>query len=279
MIEGQIALSAAVTGDTPASEARGLTSSEAEKRLETFGPNDPAPPTRQHPFLQLLALFANPLVIILLIAAFLSALLGDAPNATIIVFVVLIGVGINFAQTYRSQRAAERLSEKVAPTATVLRDGSWRELSRRDVVPGDVVRLSAGDLVPGDARLLAARDLHVQEAALTGESMPTEKEAETAVGTRENRGAVFLGTSVVSGTATAVITATGPRDEIRGHRDSPTRPASGDRIRPRRPPLQRSHSARCPLPRPLHRPCERCTPAPGVRVAPLRRRTGRRAHP
>jgi Mg2+-importing ATPase len=195
--------------DRAGPEERGLTSSEAAARLEAAGPNDPAPRAPRHPLVQLLGLFANPLVVILLIAAVISGCLDDVANATIIIFVVLLGVGLNFAQTYRSQRAAERLSEKVAPTATVLRDGSFRELARRDVVPGDVVRLSAGDLVPADARLLSARDLHVQEAALTGESMPAEKEAASQSGPHGDRGAVFLGTSVVSGTATAVVTATG----------------------------------------------------------------------
>jgi Mg2+-importing ATPase len=154
---------------------------------------------------QALALFANPLVLILLFAAVLSGLLGDVANAAIIAVIVVVGVGINFAQTHRSERAAERLSETVAPTATVRRDGAWIELARRLVVPGDVIRLSAGDLVPADAVLLSARDLHLQEAALTGESMPAEKEASAP----DDRGKVFLGTSVVSGTATARVTATG----------------------------------------------------------------------
>ncbi len=160
-----------------------------------------------------LLLFANPLVIILLITSFVSALLGELVSAMIIVVIVLLGVAINFVQTYRSQRAIERLREGVAPTATVLRDGSWVELPRREVVPGDLIRLVAGDLVPADARLLRASDLHVQQAALTGESMPVEKEAvelkEPPRNPAEAPNQVFLGTSVVSGTATAVIVATG----------------------------------------------------------------------
>ncbi len=192
--------------DRSPSEASGLTSSDAEELLERYGPNEPAPSKRRHPLVQLLGLFANPLVVILLIAAVISGFLGDAANAAIIVAVVLLGVSINFAQSFRSQRAAERLSDRVAPTATVLRDGSWSELPRRGVVPGDVVRLSAGDLVPADARLLTARDLHVQEAALTGESMPAEKEVTGGSGGQDR---VFLGTSIVSGTATAVVIATG----------------------------------------------------------------------
>jgi Mg2+-importing ATPase len=118
-------------------------------------------------------------------------------------------------QTYHSQRAAEKLREGVAPTATVLRDGQWGDLKRCDLVVGDIIRLAAGDLVPADSRLIDARDLHIQQSALTGESMPVEKEAtipEGALGTRTEAGnLVFLGTSVVSGTATAVVFATGRR--------------------------------------------------------------------
>ena len=82
---------------------------------------------------------------------------------------VVLGVTINFVQTYRSQRAIQRLREHVSLTATVLRDAKWQEVKRHDVVPGDLVRLSAGDLVPADGQLLEARDLYVQQAALTGE--------------------------------------------------------------------------------------------------------------
>jgi len=169
---------------------------------------------------QLLALFLNPLVIILLIAAVASAFLGEAIDAYIIVTIVLLGVAINFTQTYRSQRAIERLRDQATPTATVLRDGGWREVLRREVVPGEVIRLSAGDMVPADARLLHSRDLYVQQAALTGESMPVEKEVspgrQDAAASPESPGMVFLGTSVVSGTATALVWATGARTAFGG---------------------------------------------------------------
>ncbi|MDP9002153.1 MAG: hypothetical protein M3O46_18835, partial [Myxococcota bacterium] len=88
-------------------------------------------------------------------------------------------VAINFVQTFRSQQAAELLRTTVAPTATAIRDGVVAEIHRADVVPSDVVRLQAGDLVPADARLLSAKHLHVQQSALTGESMPVEKEFKT----------------------------------------------------------------------------------------------------
>ena len=190
---------------------RGLTSSEAQTLTDQWGPNDPAT-GRRSPLTQLLPLLGNPLALVLLVAAGLSALLGQTVDATIIAVLVIFSVVINLWQTWRSQKAAEKLRQRVAPTATVLRDGRWTELPRSVLVPGDVVQLSAGDLVPADARLLEARDLHVHEAALTGESLPVEKSSGGAAD--DPSGKVWLGTSIVSGTATALVTATGSRTEF-----------------------------------------------------------------
>jgi Mg2+-importing ATPase len=192
---------------------RGLTSLEAGERLREFGPNDPAPAKRRSGVAELLLLFLNPLVVILLIAAVLAGFLGQLVDASIIIVIVLFSIAINFYQTYRSQLAIERLRSQVAPTATALRDGEWQEIAQRSVVPGDTIRLSAGDLVPADSRLLSSRDLYVQEAALTGESLPVEKEAggDESNSLPEARNKVFLGTSVVSGAATAIVLATGRR--------------------------------------------------------------------
>src|SRR6476646_6953992 len=189
----------------------GLTSQEAEERLKQFGPNDPAPAHRQSVIVELLLLLVNPLGIILLIAAVISGFIGQLLDAGIIIAMVLVGVGVNFYQTYRSKIAIENLRARVAPTATVLRDGHWQEIDRKKLVPGDIIRLCAGDLVPSDARLLESRDLYVQQAALTGESLPAEKEAngDGASATPDARNMVVLCTSVVSGTATAVIATTG----------------------------------------------------------------------
>jgi P-type Mg2+ transporter len=195
--------------------AAGLSSAEAETRLDQFGPNEPAPAKRSSAVLELLLLFLNPLVVILLVAALASLVLGDASDALIIIVMVLLGVAINFIQTYRSQQAINRLRADVSPTATVLRDGAWQELDRRKVVPDDIVRVSAGDLIPADGRVLEARDLYVQQAALTGESLPAEKSAHPGNGSQSKGpdapNLVFMGTSVISGTATVVILATGPR--------------------------------------------------------------------
>jgi Mg2+-importing ATPase len=190
----------------------GLTTDEANLRLAKFGPNEPATAKRSANLVQILILFANPLAIILLVASAISASLGEVINASIIVVMVLLSVALNFIQTYRSQRAVDRIRKEVAPAATVLRDGRWAEIPRREVVPGDVIKLAAGDLVPADADLVQARDLHAQQAALTGESLPVEKfvtdpQSRQPEGTEQDK--VFLGTSIVSGTGTAVVTATG----------------------------------------------------------------------
>lgn len=183
----------------------GLASSEAAKRLAEFGPNEPAPPETRHRFAILAAFVSNPLVVILLIAAGVSFGVGDRLNATLIVTMVVFSVALDSVQNVRSQAAVKRLQSDVAPLATVMRDGRWKSLPRREVVPGDLVQLAAGDMVPADGRLVEEKDLHVQEAALTGESLPVEKE----VGTGTDEELVFLGTSVVSGTATVAVERTG----------------------------------------------------------------------
>jgi P-type Mg2+ transporter len=210
------AVNEAVANNSPApniiQQPVGLTSDEANLRLAQFGPNEPAAAKRTATVFQVLLLFASPLIIILLTASVISAALGEVINASIIVMMVLLSVALNFIQTYRSQKAVDRIRREVAPTATVLRDGQWVEIRRREVVPGDIIKLGAGDLVPADADLVQARDLHVQQAALTGESLPVKKspvDSQRRQPESSEHHKVFLGTSIVSGTGTAVVTATG----------------------------------------------------------------------
>ena len=195
------------------SSEQGLTGEEARKRLDKYGPNATSGTKHNSSFVQFLRLFLNPLILILILASLISAVLGDPVDASIILIIVLLSNILNFAQTYRSQRAVEKLRAGVALTATTLRDGTWIEIQRRDLVPGDMIRLTAGDLVPADARLVQTTDLQVHQAALTGESLPVEKQADDLDVPTENlaevHNRVFLGTSVVSGSATALVTATG----------------------------------------------------------------------
>jgi P-type Mg2+ transporter len=213
MSSGSSAIAESMGG--PRASTTGLSGQEAQKRLGEFGPNDPSPVKRRAVVFELLTLFLNPLVVILLVAGLISFFLGDRTDAAIIFIIVVLSASVNFFQTYQSRRAIERLREHVATTASVLRDGNWQEIKRQEVVPGDLVRLCAGDLIPADGKLLESKDLYVQQGALTGESLPVEKHAKPAggdaAGGAEAENLVFLGTSVVSGTATAEILVTGPR--------------------------------------------------------------------
>ena len=195
------------------SSEQGLTGEEARKRLDKYGPNDTTGTKRESGLVQFLRLFLNPLILILLIASLVSAILGDRADASIILIIVLLSNILNFVQTYRSQKAVDKLRAGVALTATALRDGKWIEIQRSNLVPGDMIRLTAGDMVPADARLVQATDLQIQQAALTGESQPVEKNADDLDVPTENlaevHNKVFLGTSVASGTAIALVIATG----------------------------------------------------------------------
>jgi len=195
------------------SSAKGLTSADAADRLSLYGPNQTGE-KKTHPLLhELLAAFSNPLVLILLMAAGVSASVGEGLDAGIIVAIIALSTTLNLVQTFRSQKAVEELQKSIAPTATALRDGAWQTVRRQDVVPGDVIRLQAGDLVPADCRVLEATDLHLQEAALTGESLPREKRAVVeAIASdlpSDNEACVFLGTSVVSGSGSVLAVRTG----------------------------------------------------------------------
>ncbi len=211
-------------GGTPPAPpgVQGLTSAEAAARLARWGPNELAPPRRLAALRDLGRSLANPLVLLLLGASGLSAWGGQLPSAAIIALMILLSVALNAAQAARSQRAARRLREAVSHRATVVRDGLARDLPAVAVVPGDVIQLAAGDLVPADARLLEARDLFVNEAALTGESLPVDKHADPdgAAGAPEGRGGqrrsgvVYQGTSVVSGRGLALVVATGAGTEF-----------------------------------------------------------------
>ena len=157
----------------------------------------------------------NPLVVLLLLLAGISMATGDRRAAAVIMLMVVLGVLLRFLQESRANAAAAKLRAMIHVTATVQRDGEPREVPLRDLVPGDVVRLAAGDMIPADVRLLTAKDLFVNQAPLTGESLPAEKselpDARPDAAPHELASLCFLGTSVESGAATAVVIATGAR--------------------------------------------------------------------
>jgi len=184
---------------------KGLSAENARDLLDRYGPNrfDGVRPARI--MVELLSLFANPLAVILLTASTISFVVGNHLDGAIIAAMVLLSVALNFFQTWRSRVTMETLTKRVAVSATVLRDGSWQSIDRDQVVPGDVLSLSSGDLIPADASIIECRECFVQEAALTGESLPVRKTI------RSDESEIFVGTSVISGSATAVVIATGMR--------------------------------------------------------------------
>jgi len=191
----------------------GLTSDEANRRLRLYGPNSFVQESRFAPLFSFFRLFANPLVIILVLASTISIGLGDPVGGLIIISIVLLSVLLNFSMEFQARHAVEKIRKQVATTAAVIRDGREQELLMAELVPGDIIRLSAGDLVPADARLLKLTDLHVRESPLTGESLPVEKSADDLPlgkhGVAEASNSVFLGTAVQTGIGTAVIVRTG----------------------------------------------------------------------
>lgn len=194
-------------------DAKGLTASEAALRRLRYGPNALEERHRLSLPLKFLSRFRNPLVIILLVAAGVSALTGDLTSFIIISTIVLMSAALDTVQEFRAEQAAEALKLSVALKEQVLRDGKEVTVLGEDLVPGDVVLLAAGDLVPADGRLLEARDFFVNEALLTGESYPSEKHVrddgvdspEVASATN----AAFMGSSVMNGSARLMVCGTG----------------------------------------------------------------------
>jgi len=192
----------------------GLTQSDAEERLATNGPNEVAREKRHGWPSRLWTAVRNPLVILLTVLATLTYATGDLAGGTVMVLMVALGVGLRFVQESRADTAAAKLKAMISVTATVTRDGQPKEIPLKELVPGDVIKLAAGDMIPADVRLVSCKDLFIVQASLTGESLPVEKldiaEPENGRQPLELRNLCFLGTSVESGTARAVVVATGP---------------------------------------------------------------------
>jgi Mg2+-importing ATPase len=196
-----------------ATRAEGLTTGEAESRLAQHGPNVLARDQRPSFARLLWRSVLNPLVILLAVLAAVSFSTGDPRAGTVMVMMIILSVGLKLYQEARADSSAAKLKAMIAVHATVLRDGQPREIPLAELVPGDVVQLAAGDMIPGDVRIVHAKDLFVSQGSLTGESFPVEKHATGAVAAPdapfELSTIAFLGTSVESGSASAIVVATG----------------------------------------------------------------------
>lgn len=191
------------------SVASGLTSAEAQRRLAEFGENRISSQRRTGALTLLIAQFKSPIILILIAAAIVSLFLQDRTDATLILAIVLASSVLGFWQEYSASDAVAKLRTLVETRARVLRDGDETSIPLAEVVPGDVVLLSAGAIIPGDGRLLETRELFVNEAALTGETFPAEKDAQSVDLTDAAKNEVFLGTNVVSGSGKAEIISIG----------------------------------------------------------------------
>jgi Mg2+-importing ATPase len=205
---------------TQHSADRGLSAEEAQRRLQEHGPNIVAR-DELHPLLHLLIrALLNPLVVLLTLLAISSLATGDRQAAIVISLMVALGVALRFVQEARANTAAAKLRAMISVQATVMRDAQACEVPLAQIVPGDVVCLAAGDMIPADIRLLSCKDLFLMQASLTGEPFPVEKfalpEDTKARSALELSNICFLGTSVESGAATAVVIATGLKTLLGG---------------------------------------------------------------
>lgn len=195
------------------SHVEGLSNEEVKTRIKTYGLNDITGAKKTNHFLRLLIILKNPLNLLLAVLAMVSLFVGDNKAAIIVVVMVLLSVILNFYQETKAEIAADKLKLIIHAKATVMRNGVRSEILLREIVPGDIVFLYSGTIIPGDVRLISSKDLFINQATLTGESMPVEKHVIDP--DLNNKGVIefcnlcFLGTSVESGMATALVLSTG----------------------------------------------------------------------
>jgi Mg2+-importing ATPase len=206
---------------------RGLEPSQVEERLAKYGANE-STPQRHLSFLgEIFERFKNPLVLQLLVIALVSYFMDDIRAATVVGGMILLSVFLAYFQEKRSNNAAEKLRAMIKTTCIALRSGKEVEMSMRDLVPGDIVVLAAGSIIPADLRLLVSKDFYVSQSALTGEAMPVEKHAKgydtAGKAALDLPNAAFQGSTVLSGTARALVVTTGQRTYFGAISDKLTR--------------------------------------------------------
>jgi len=198
--------------------SQGLTSEEAERRLEQYGPNELVEKKRKTAFVMFLSQFADFLIMVLIVAAVISGIIGEASDTIAIIVIVLLNAVLGFTQEYRAEKAMDALKKMAGANALALRDGEHQTIAESELVPGDLVLLETGKLVPADMRVLEAVRLKVEEAALTGESAPVDKHAdairEEALPLGDRRNILYKGTFITYGRGAGVVVATGMDTEL-----------------------------------------------------------------
>ncbi len=199
-------------------DINGLSINEAKKRLEEYGPNELRKEKRHSPILIFFGQFKEFLIILLIVASIISALVGEILDATVIIAIVFASAILGFFQEFKAEKSLEALKGMASPKANVIRDGEEIELFAKEIVPGDLVTLRAGDKVPTDGRLIESMNLQIDEASLTGESVPVGKEStivlDRSVPVSDRQNMVFTATTVTSGRGKAVVTTTGMNTEF-----------------------------------------------------------------
>jgi|Deesub1362B_J571_1020462.scaffolds.fasta_scaffold00125_36 Ca2+-transporting ATPase len=196
----------------------GLSKEEAERRLRKFGPNELVEKKKKSPLIMFLGQFRDFMIIVLIAAAVISALAGDLKDTITIAIILILNAVVGFVQEFRAEKAMEALKRLAAPSATVIRDGLPLQIKASELVPGDLVVLEAGGIVPADLRVVEAFQLRIDEAPLTGESFPVDKQTEAIkednlpLGDRKNM--AYKGTSVTHGRGKGVVVATGMKTEL-----------------------------------------------------------------
>ena len=199
------------------SSDQGLSKQSAQQRLIKYGPNSLKQKQQNSKLFLLLNQFKSPIILILIAAATISGFLGDTIDTAIILSIVFISGLLGFWQEQGATDAVAKLLAMVQVKATVLRDGQSQDIPNTDVVPGDIVLLTAGDSVPGDCLIVESKDLSVNEATLTGETYPANKQSgvlPAEIGLSQRTNTLYMGTNVISGTAKAVVVQTGTRTEF-----------------------------------------------------------------